>query len=82
MNSVYERILVFNKDRLPDMVELKYAGMAENVYRFYRGTCHLFYEDFCKADHIPESPLTWNAATCIWKTTAATKAIIVWFILT
>ena len=59
MSSVYERILAFNKDRLPDIVQLKYVGMAENVYRFYRGTCHLFYEDFCKAEQIPESPLTW-----------------------
>jgi uncharacterized protein (DUF2252 family) len=59
MSSVYERILAFNKDRLPDMVQLKFAGMAENVYRFYRGTCHLFYEDFSKAENIPESPLTW-----------------------
>jgi uncharacterized protein (DUF2252 family) len=59
MSSIYERILAFNKDRLPDMVKLKYAGMAGNVYRFYRGTCHLFYEDFCKAEHIPESPLVW-----------------------
>lgn len=59
MNSVYERIVVFNKDRLPDMVKLKFVGMAENVYRFYRGTCHLFYEDFCKAEHMPDSPLTW-----------------------
>jgi uncharacterized protein (DUF2252 family) len=59
MSSVYERVLAFNKDRLPDIVQLKYAGMAENVYRFYRGTCHLFYEDFYKIEHIPESPLTW-----------------------
>ena len=59
MSSVYERIVAFNRDRLPDIVKLKYAGMAENVYRFFRGTCHLFYEDFCKAEHIPESPLTW-----------------------
>jgi len=59
MSTVYERIIAFNKDRLPDIVQLKYVGMAENVYRFFRGTCHLFYEDFCKAEHIPESPLTW-----------------------
>ncbi|HEY9004119.1 MAG TPA: DUF2252 family protein [Mucilaginibacter sp.] len=59
MDSVYERIVAFNKDRLPDIVQLKFVGMAENVYRFYRGTCHLFYEDFCKAEHIPDSPLTW-----------------------
>ncbi|MBV8389275.1 MAG: DUF2252 family protein [Mucilaginibacter sp.] len=59
MNNVYERIVAFNKDRLPDMVKIKFAGMAENVYRFFRGTCHLFYEDFSKAEHIPASPLTW-----------------------
>jgi uncharacterized protein (DUF2252 family) len=59
MNTVSERIIAFNKDLLPDMVKLKYEGMAENIYRFYRGTCHLFYEDFCKADKIPPSPLTW-----------------------
>jgi len=59
MNSVYYRIVAFNQGRLPEMVKLKFEGMAENVYRFYRGTCHLFYEDFCKADHIPVSPLTW-----------------------
>ncbi len=41
------------------MVQHKYEAMAESVYRFYRGTCHLFYEDFCKADKIPESPITW-----------------------
>ena len=59
MDSVYERIAAFNKDRLPEMVKIKFEGMAENVYRFFRGTCHLFYEDFCKAEHIPVSPLTW-----------------------
>ena len=59
MDSVYERIIAFNKGLLPDMVKLKFEGMAENIYRFYRGTCHLFYEDLCKADHVPVSPLAW-----------------------
>jgi uncharacterized protein (DUF2252 family) len=59
MKNITERILAFNKDRLPDMVKLKYEGMAENIYRFYRGTCHLFYEDLCKVKDIPVSPLTW-----------------------
>ncbi len=59
MPNIYERIIAFNKDRLPDMVKLKYKGMAENIYRFYRGTCHLFYEDICKATALPPSPTTW-----------------------
>ncbi|HTD42116.1 MAG TPA: DUF2252 family protein [Mucilaginibacter sp.] len=59
MNSVYYRIVAFNQGRLPEMVKIKFEGMAENIYRFYRGTCHLFYEDLCKADHFPVSPQTW-----------------------
>jgi uncharacterized protein (DUF2252 family) len=59
MPSIYERIIAFNKDMLPDMVKLKYRGMAENIYRFYRGTCHLFYEDLCKTNTLPPSPTTW-----------------------
>jgi uncharacterized protein (DUF2252 family) len=32
--------------------------MRENVFRFYRGTCHLFYEDLCK--QLPDDGLrTW-----------------------
>jgi len=33
--------------------------MALNVFSFYRGTCHLFYEDLSKAKPLPASPLTW-----------------------
>ena len=59
MNDISERIVDFNKGLLPDMVKLKYEAMAENIYRFYRGTCHLFYEDFSKAEKMPASPLAW-----------------------
>lgn len=41
------------------MVKLKYKVMAENAFRFYRGTCHLFYEDLSKSTGLPESPLSW-----------------------
>jgi len=57
--TISQRIIAFNKDRLPDMVQLKYAFMSENMFRFYRGTCHLFYEDLSKKDKIPPSPLAW-----------------------
>ncbi len=41
------------------MVQLKYDFMTENMFRFYRGTCHLFYEDLSKSNDIPPSPLAW-----------------------
>lgn len=41
------------------MVQLKYKFMAENMFRFYRGTCHLFYEDLVTANAMPKSPLSW-----------------------
>lgn len=59
MNDIAERIIAFNKGRLPDMLALKYKTMAESAFRFFRGTCHLFYEDLAKVDNFPRSPVTW-----------------------
>ena len=58
MANIYQRITTYNKDFLPHIVQIKYEAMAENIFRFYRGTCHLFYEDL-KEDSLPPSPLTW-----------------------
>lgn len=33
--------------------------MAENAFRFLRGTCHLFYEDLHHSDALPQYPLSW-----------------------
>jgi len=33
--------------------------MAENAFRFLRGTCHLFYEDLHQSDALPQYPLSW-----------------------
>jgi uncharacterized protein (DUF2252 family) len=33
--------------------------MTENAFRFFRGTCHLFYEDLAAAKPLPLSPLAW-----------------------
>jgi len=57
--TIYKRLTAFNKNRLPAMVKLKYQAMSANVFRFYRGTCHLFYEDLSAADTLPPSPVTW-----------------------
>lgn len=41
------------------MVQRKYGFMAENPFRFFRGTCHLFYEDLAAASPLPLSPQAW-----------------------
>jgi len=33
--------------------------MQENLFRFFRGTCHLFYEDLAKDANFPKGPLGW-----------------------
>lgn len=57
--DLFERLIAFNTGLLPDMLELKYEAMAENAFRFFRGTCHLFYEDLAAAEALPLSPLAW-----------------------
>ncbi len=59
MNTVCERIKKFNEHFSPKEAEYKYQLMAENAFRFFRGTCHLFYEDLSKELSIPSSPLDW-----------------------
>ena len=59
MPTVEERIKDFNKNSLKNIIPYKYAFMNENSFRFFRGTCHLFYEDLAKAKPLPDSPLTW-----------------------
>ncbi|SDT14351.1 Uncharacterized conserved protein, DUF2252 family [Mucilaginibacter mallensis] len=59
MSKLSERLLKFNKGLLTDMVQLKYKLMSENAFRFFRGTCHLFYEDLSKVQEFPVSPPTW-----------------------
>jgi uncharacterized protein (DUF2252 family) len=41
------------------MVQLKYEAMAENVFRFFPGICHLFYENLAAAKPLPLLPLAW-----------------------
>src|SRR3569833_1921550 len=59
MSDFVERLRLFNKPLLPEMVQLKYEAMAYNHFRFFRGTCHLFYEDLAAAQPLPLSPLAW-----------------------
>lgn len=42
------------------MLALKFAGMRENVYRFYRGSCALFSEDFPQPSFFAAAPAAWQ----------------------
>ena len=59
MPSIAERIKEFNSNRLPPYTAMKYQCMAENPFRFFRGTCHLFYEDLHHNNALPAYPLSW-----------------------
>lgn len=59
MEDISRRIIEFNKDRLPELLTLKYEGMAENLFRFYRGTNHIFFEDLKQSGAVPGSPPAW-----------------------
>ncbi len=59
MENISERISDFNANRIADMVELKCEAMAENLFRFFRGTNHIFYEDLKNAGKMPPSPVSW-----------------------
>jgi uncharacterized protein (DUF2252 family) len=58
MSMVSQRIKAFNARFLPDKVQLKYKLLAADPFRFFRGTCHLFYEDLVKVN-LPASPNVW-----------------------
>jgi uncharacterized protein (DUF2252 family) len=59
MDDVTKRIVAFNESRIPSMRPLKYRLMQENAFRFFRGTCHLFYEDLAATEGFPRGPLGW-----------------------
>ncbi|MGI4749774.1 MAG: DUF2252 domain-containing protein [Janthinobacterium lividum] len=59
MTKLSDRLIKFNQRLLPDMVQLKYKYMAESPFRFFRGTCHLFYEDLNKTGKLTDGPVGW-----------------------
>ncbi len=58
MQQLSDTIKTFNTPLLPDKVQLKYSFMAENPYRFFRGTCHL-YAQYLASMRLPASPAVW-----------------------
>jgi uncharacterized protein (DUF2252 family) len=59
MSELSDKIKAFDTGLLPDMLQLKYEAMTENAFRYYRGTCRLFYDDLVKVKGFPKSPAAW-----------------------
>ena len=57
--NVVKRITKFNKNRDPELVRMKYKALTDSPFRFFRGTCHLYYEDMPRKSFILSSPKTW-----------------------
>ncbi|MBC7516145.1 MAG: DUF2252 family protein [Alkalinema sp. FL-bin-369] len=60
MISVVDRISQFNSDRIPERVALKYQAMKQNAFAFFRGTCHLFYDDLQTSGALQIAPSVWS----------------------
>lgn len=59
MTNVTERIKRFNSGRDSKALQFKYKNMRSNAFVFYRGSCHLFYEDMPVDSFLQQSPPSW-----------------------
>jgi len=59
MRDLVERIRSFNEGRDPELLRRKYQRMSANPFAFFRGTCHLFYEDWPVNSPLNTSPPVW-----------------------
>lgn len=57
--DTFDRIQQFNAGRDPERLAIKYAAMAKDPFVFFRGSCHLFYEDWHMALKQLPSPHVW-----------------------
>jgi uncharacterized protein (DUF2252 family) len=59
VTNLVDRLKLFNKGREPERLQYKYARMRASVFGFYRGSSHLFYQDWPEASTLDRSPPTW-----------------------
>jgi uncharacterized protein (DUF2252 family) len=57
--GLIERIRRFNAGRDPQRLRLKYQSMRRDPFSFFRGACHLFYDDLPSDWPLHRAPLTW-----------------------
>jgi uncharacterized protein (DUF2252 family) len=59
MSSITQKIYDFNKGRNKVFLDLKYKALKESPFRFYRGTCHLFFEYLSKNVPVKDPTKIW-----------------------
>jgi uncharacterized protein (DUF2252 family) len=59
-SKLVKRIQKFNRDRDPEMLRLKFQKMQQDPFVFFRGSCHLFYEDFPNDSRLNRAPKSWS----------------------
>lgn len=59
MNEISKTILSYNQGRLEQVLQIKYKAMCENAFRFFRGSCHLFYQRIKNEPVLLDSPNGW-----------------------
>jgi uncharacterized protein (DUF2252 family) len=59
VTNLIDRITQFNEGREPERLHFKYARMRASVFGFFRGTGHLFYQDWPQGSTLDQSPRTW-----------------------
>ena len=57
--NIVKEIIQFNQGRDERLLELKYQAMRANPFSFFRGTCHLFYQDWPEHCSLNDAPLAW-----------------------
>ena len=57
--NIVDRIRRFNQGREEQRLALKYERMAADPFTFFRGTCHLFYDDLPLEGSFIQAPAVW-----------------------
>lgn len=59
MRDPYECVIRYNQTRNAQFLPIKYKLMASSVFRFFRGSCHLFYQDLVEQQSWKDQTLSW-----------------------
>ena len=58
-SNILENIIHHNEGRKPDLLEMKYRGMGKSIFKFYRSTATVFYQDVSANNFLLNSPKVW-----------------------
>jgi uncharacterized protein (DUF2252 family) len=59
VTSLIAQIRDFNQGREPERLQCKYTRMRADLFSFFRGTPHLFYQDWPQKTELNQTPAVW-----------------------